>query len=299
MATSRTAAGMDVKVAQANSIAIAYETFGDPSARPLLLIMGASLQMLAWPEDLCQAFVNRGFFVIRFDNRDAGLSTHLHDSVPDVRAAAAGDLTSAAYTLDDMADDAAGLLDALRLDSAHIVGISLGGMVAQTLAARHPSRVRSLTSMMSAPAQPVNWEAVEARQPATSREDYVEQALQMFRLIGSPGYRGDEAWLAEVAGQSYDRAYDPAGFVRQMLAVAASGDRTKLLREITVPTLVVHGEVDPVIPVTGGRATAEAIAGAELLVLAGMGHSLPRELWPTIVDAVVRTADRASDAPAQ
>jgi len=290
---------MDAKVAQANGIDIAYETFGDPSARPLLLIMGAGLQMLAWPEDLCHAFVNRGFFVVRFDNRDAGLSTHLHDSVPDVRAAAAGDLTSAAYTLDDMADDVAGLLDALSLDSAHIGGVSLGGMVAQTLAARHPARVRSLTSLMSAPAQPVNWEAVEARLPATSREEYVEQALQMFRLIGSPGYRGDEAWLADVAGRSYDRAHDPAGGVRQLLAIAASGDRTEQLRAIRVPTLVVHGEADPVFPVASGRATAEAIADAELLVLPGMGHSLPRELWPTIVDAVVRTADRAADARAQ
>ncbi|MGY1700254.1 alpha/beta fold hydrolase [Geodermatophilus sp. SYSU D00766] len=299
MATSETAAGTDVQIAQANGIEIAYETFGEPSARPLLLVMGANMQMIAWHEDLCQALVDRGFFVVRFDNRDAGLSTHLHDAVPDVRAAAAGDLSSAAYTLEDMADDVAGLLDALGLDSAHVAGASLGGMVAQTFAARHPDRVRSLTSIMSAPVLPVDWQAVEARRPANSREEYVEQVLQMFRLLGSPGYRGDEAWLADVAGRSYDRAHDPAGGLRQLLAVMASGDRTEQLRAIRVPTLVVHGEADPVVPVAGGRATAEAVADAELLVLEGMGHSLPRELWPTIVDAVVRTADRATDVTAR
>ncbi|MGY1778937.1 alpha/beta fold hydrolase [Geodermatophilus sp. SYSU D01036] len=298
MSTSETAAGTDVQVAQANGIEIAYETFGYPSARPLLLIMGAGAQMLLWHEDTCQALVDRGFFVIRFDNRDTGLSTHLHDAVPDVAAAAAGDLSSAAYTLEDMADDVAGLLDALGLDSAHIAGVSLGGMVGQTLAVRQPARVRSLTSMMSAPALPVDRMGAEAQPPATSREEYVEQVLQLFRRVGSPGYRTDEAWLADVAGRSYDRAYDPAGAVRQVLAVLASGDRTEQLRGIRVPTLVVHGEADPVFPVAGGRATAAAIAGAELLVLPGVGHSLPREVWPTILDALVRTADRAGDATA-
>jgi len=153
--------------------------------------------------------------------------------------------------------------------------------------------VRSLTSIMSAPAVSLDWQAVEARPRVASREEYVEQVLEMFRLIGSPGYPPDEAWLADVAGRSYDRAHDPAGGVRQLLAIAASGDRTEQLRSIRVPTLVVHGEADPVVPVAGGRATAEAVADAELLVLPGMGHSLPRELWPTIVDAVVRIADRA------
>jgi len=295
MGSSGTAAGPAVKVVQANGIEIAYETLGDPSARPLVLIMGAGMQMLVWHEDLCQSLVDRGFFVVRFDNRDVGLSTHLHDVIPDVRAAAAGDLSSAAYTLADLADDVAGLLDALGLHSAHVVGASLGGMVAQTLAVRHPDRVRSLTSIMAAPAVPVDWEALEARRPAANRDEYVQQALQMGRLIGSPGYALDEEWLADVSARSYDRAYDPAGGLRQLLAVVASGDRTEELRSLRAPTLVVHGEADPVVPVAGGRATAEAVPDAELLVLPGMGHGLPRELWPTIVDAVVRTADRAGD----
>ncbi|MGR7026189.1 alpha/beta fold hydrolase [Geodermatophilus sp. URMC 62] len=289
----RTEARPRVRTARANGIEIAYETFGDPSARPLLLVMGAGQQMLLWHEDLCQAFVDRGFFVVRFDNRDAGLSTHLHDAVPDVRAAAAGDLSSAAYTLEEMADDVAGLLDALRLPSAHVVGASLGGMVAQTLAVRHPGRVRSLTSIMAAPVVSVDWASVQSAGVATSRDEYVAQALQAARLFRSPGYPLDEQWLADVAGHSYDRAYDPAGRLRQLMAVVASGDRTEQLRSIRVPTLVVHGEDDPVVPVGGGRATAAAVPAAELLVLLGMGHGLPRELWPTIVDAVVRTADRA------
>jgi pimeloyl-ACP methyl ester carboxylesterase len=295
MASSETAAGTDVEVVRANGIEITYETFGDPSGRPLVLVMGAGVQMLGWHEDLCQAFVDRGFFVVRFDNRDVGLSTHLHHVVPDVSGAAAGDLSSAAYTLEDMADDVAGLLDALGLDSAHVVGLSLGGFVAQTLAARHPARVRSLTSMMTAPVLPVDWQLV-ARGPATSREEYVQQALQMSRLMASPEYPADETWVTDIAGRAYDRAYDPAGRVRQLLALVASGDRTEVLRAIRVPTLVVHGEADPIVPVAGAGATAEAVADAELLVLPGMGHSLPRPLWPTIVDAIVRTADRAADA---
>jgi pimeloyl-ACP methyl ester carboxylesterase len=293
MASLRTAAGTDVEVAQANGIDIAYQTFGALTGRPLVLVMGAGVQMLGWHEDLCQAFVDRGFFVVRFDNRDVGLSTHLHHVVPDVPAAAAGDLSSAAYTLEDMADDVAGLLDALGLPSAHVLGASLGGMVAQTLAVRHPDRVRSLTSIMAAPVLSVNWTLVPAAGAATSREEYIEQALQMARMFRSPGYALDEQWLADVAGRSYDRAFDPAGRLRQLLAAVASGDRTEQLRSIRVPTLVVHGEADPVVSVAGGRATAAAVPGAELLVLPGMGHGLPRELWPTIADAVVRTADRA------
>ncbi|SNS97668.1 Crotonobetainyl-CoA:carnitine CoA-transferase CaiB and related acyl-CoA transferases [Geodermatophilus saharensis] len=303
MADQATAAGRgaqvaDVRTARANGIEIAYETFGDRSGRPLVLVMGAGVQMLGWHEDLCRAFADRGFLVVRFDNRDVGLSTHVHDAVPDVAAAAAGDLSSAAYTLEDMADDVAGLLDALGLTAAHVVGVSLGGMVAQVLAVRHPDRVLSLTSAMAAPVLAVDWQAVAARRPPAGRDEHVAQVLQMFRLVGSPGYPGDEEWLADVAGRSYDRAHDPAGAVRQLLAVAASGDRTGTLRAIRVPTLVVHGEADPVVPVAGARATAEAVPGAELLVLPGMGHSLPRALWPTLVDAVVRTADRAGDATA-
>src|SRR3954451_12878505 len=290
---------MAVQTTPANGIELAYETFGQPSARPLLLIMGLGAQLIAWPEEVCTALVERGFFVVRFDNRDAGLSTHLHDApAPDLRAALSGDTSSAAYTLEDMADDVAGLLDALGLARAHLVGVSLGGMIAQTVAIRHPDRVSSLTSIIAAPSLPLDEAGVAMMsvEPARSREEAVERTVQLFRLVGSPGYPLDEDKIADVAGHSYDRAYDPAGGVRQRLAVHASGDRTAALRNVRVPTLVVHGEADLLVPVAGGKATAEAIPDAELLVLPGMGHDLPVELWPTIIDAIVRTADRAGSS---
>ena len=278
---------------------IAYETFGEDRSRPLLLVMGLGTQMLAWHDDFCRALADRWSYVVRFDNRDVGLSTHLHDAPPpNLMAAFGGDTSSASYTLDDMADDAAGLLDALGLDSAHVVGASLGGMVAQTLAARHQDRVRSLTSIMSTPSPAVGGPTDEAlavllAPPATSREEAVERSLRAYRVIGSPAYPLDEEWLADVTGRSWDRGYDPIGVARQLLAIHASGDRTEALRSVRVPTLVVHGDSDPLVQVEGGRATAAAVEGAELLVLPGMGHNLPRDLWPTIVDAITRLQDRA------
>ena len=289
---------MAVQTTPANGIEIAYETFGGRGGRPLLLVMGLATQMLAWHEDLCALLVDRGFFVVRFDNRDVGLSTHLHDGpAPDILAALGGDVSSAAYRLEDCADDTVGLLDALGLDSAHVVGASMGGMIAQTVAVRHPARVRSLTSIMSTPSPRIGAPTQEAMAvllaaPATSRAEAVERALVSYRVIGSPGYPLDEEWLSGVAGEAYERAYDPVGVARQLLAIHASGDRTEGLRSLDVPTLVVHGEDDPLVQVEGGRATAAAVPGAELLVIPGMGHNLPRELWPQIVDAVVRVADR-------
>lgn len=291
--------GMSIQTTPANGIEIAYETFGDRSDRPLLLVMGLGTQMLAWHEDLCAALADRGFFVVRFDNRDVGLSTHLHDApAPNVMAALGGDLSSASYRLEDLADDTAGLLDALSIDAAHVVGASMGGMVAQTLALTHRSRVRSLTSIMSTPSPKVGSPTAEAlavllSAPAGSREEAVSRTITTYGVIGSPGYPLDEAWLSQIAGESYDRGYDAAGVARQLLAIHASGDRTEGLRALDVPTLVVHGAADPLVQVEGGRATAEAVPGAELMVLEGMGHNLPRELWPQIVDGIVRVADRA------
>ena len=284
----------------ANGIEIAYETFGHPDGRPLLLIMGLGTQMLAWHEDLCGRLASRGFFVVRYDNRDVGLSTHLHDAPPpDVMAALGGDVSSASYTVDDLADDAAGLLDALDLASVHVMGVSMGGMIAQSLAARHVKRVRSLTSIMSTPSPaigPPTAEAITAllAPPVTSREEAVERAVATYRVIGSPGYLLDEPWLRGIAGEGYDRAYDPVGVARQLLAIQAGGDRTTSLADVRAPALVVHGEDDPLVGVAGGRATAAALPEAELLVLPGMGHNLPRELWPQILDAFEATADRGS-----
>ncbi len=282
-----------------NGIEIAYETFGAPGDRPLLLVMGVGAQMLAWHPELCAALAAEGFFVVRYDNRDVGLSTHLHDAPPpNLGAAMGGDFSSASYRLEDMADDAVGLLDALRLDRAHVVGASLGGMIAQTMAIMHPDRVRSLTSIMSTPgigigsATPAAQAAFAAPPPA-SRAEVVEWTVTILKIIGSPGYPMDEAWVREVAGQSYDRGFDPASVDRQGLAIYASGDRTAALAGVTTPALVVHGEADSLIQLPGGQATAAALPNAELLVLPGMGHDLPRGIWPTLVAAISRLADRA------
>jgi len=291
---------MTVQTAPANGIEIAYETFGDPSGHPLLLVMGLATQMLAWHEEFCGALVDLGFYVVRFDNRDIGLSTHLHDAPPpDVMAAFGGDTSSASYTLDDLADDAVGLLDHLGIDRAHVVGASMGGMIAQTVAIRHPARVASLTSIMSTPSPAIGSPTQEAMAvlfapPATNREQAVQRARATYEVIGSPAYPLDIAWLEIVSGEAYDRAYDPLGVARQLLAIHASGDRTPDLRALTVPTLVVHGDADPLVQVAGGHATAEAVPDAELLVIEGMGHNLPRELWPQITGAIAKVADRAA-----
>jgi pimeloyl-ACP methyl ester carboxylesterase len=284
-------------------IEIAYETFGAPGGRPLLLVMGLGAQMLEWHPDLCAALAAENFFVVRFDNRDVGLSTHLQDvPPPNLDAAINGDVSSAAYRLEDMADDAIGLLDALGLDQAHVVGASMGGMIAQTMAIRHPDRVRGLTSIMSTPCLGIGAstpaaQAAFSAPPPTSRAERLEWMVALFKVIGSPGYPMDEAWLREVAGQSYDRNFDPTGVIRQVLAIYASGDRTAALARVMAPALVIHGEADPVFQLPAGRATAAALPNAELLVVPGMGHDLPRAMWPTLVAAISRLADRAEALP--
>jgi pimeloyl-ACP methyl ester carboxylesterase len=287
-------------IAASNGIEIAYETFGAPDSRPLLLVTGLGAQMLVWHPDLCAALAAEDFFVVRYDNRDVGLSTHLHDAPPpNLDAARGGDFSSASYRLEDMANDAVGLLDALGLERAHVVGASLGGMIAQTMAITHPDRVRSLTSIMSTPwigigsATPATLAALSGP-PPTSRAEAVEQTVSTFTIIGSPGYPLDETWIRELAGQSYDRGFDPVGVDRQLLAIYASGDRTAMLARVTAPALVVHGDADPLIQLPGGQATAAALPDAELLVFPGVGHGpLPRGTWPTLVAAISRLADRA------
>ncbi len=280
-------------------IDVAYERFGVADSTPVLLVMGLGTQMLGWPDELCVALVGRGAHVIRFDNRDVGLSSHLTNAPqPDVLAALSGDVTSAPYTLSDMAADTVGLLDALELDSAHLVGASMGGMIAQTTAIEHPRRVRSLTSIMSSTGDPSVGQASQAAlsallsPPAATRADAIERTVSIVRVIGSPGFELDEADLRCRTGVAYDRAYDPAGIGRQIVAIAASGDRTAALRSVTVPTLVVHGAADPLVDVSGGRATAHAIPGAELVVFDGMGHDLPRALWAEIARRIAELVHR-------
>jgi pimeloyl-ACP methyl ester carboxylesterase len=294
---------MTVRKTTAGAVELAYETFGEDGRPPVLLIMGIGTQMIGWHEDFCQA-LSLGRYVIRFDNRDVGESQWLEGEV-DLSAVASGDTSSAVYTLGDMADDAVGLLDALGLASAHVVGASLGGMIAQTVAIRHPQRVRSLTSIMSTTGEPgaanptEEAAAVLVSPPARSRDEAMERAVEVRRVIGSPGFPRDERDIRDRAARAWDRGLNPAGFARQLAAVYVSGDRTEGLRSIDVPTLVVHGEDDPLIPVSGGRATAAAISGSELWVVPGMGHDMPRPLWPELIgriDALAESADSAQAA---
>ena len=244
--------------------------------------------------------------MIRFDNRDIGLSTKFADAgLPDIgqamAAAFTGQKPSVPYTLDDMADDAAGLLDALRLDSVHVCGASMGGMIAQTLAIGHPARVRSLTSIMSTtgdmslPQATAEAMSVLMTPPPAERNAVIERAIHVLRVIGSPGFPVEEERVRKVAGRSFDRSFHPDGVARQLAAILAHGDRTARLRALRLPTLVIHGEADPLVRFEGGRATADAIPGARLMSIEGMGHDLPRPVWSRIVEAI-SDLTRSTDA---
>jgi len=282
-------------------IDIAYQRLGDPDAPVVLLIMGVAGQSIHWPDAFCHALVEDGLQVIRFDNRDVGLSTHLTDAPPpNLPAALAGDLSSVSYTLSDMAADAAGLLDVLGFEKAHVVGASMGGAIAQTMAIELPARVRSLTSMMSTtgnmqvgqPSADV-LRAVFSGPPATTRDEVIQQRLRASRAVGSPGYPTDKQEVAARAGRAYDRSHDPIGVARQAIASVASGDRTERLRHLDVPTLVIHGLADRMCDVSGGRATAEAIPGAELVLIEGMGHDLPPGLRSQLAGRIAEFVWRA------
>ena len=291
----------------ANGIQLEYDTFGNRGDRALLLVMGLGGQMLLWEEDFCEALAERGHFVVRFDNRDVGLSTKLDAAgVPNVlelmQRVAGGQAASAPYTLDDMSDDAAALLAGLGLASAHVCGASMGGMIAQTLAYRHPARVKSLVSIMSStgnpalpPAKPEAMAVLMAPPPA-SREQAIEQGVRAWRAIGSPGFPLDEARLRERIAQLFDRSFHPPGEARQLAAILAHGNRKPRLADVKAPTLVIHGAADPLVPLEGGRDTAAAIPGAELLVIEGMGHDLPPEVWPRLVAAISSHTERAEKA---
>jgi pimeloyl-ACP methyl ester carboxylesterase len=284
--------------AKSNGIELEYDTFGKEGDPPLLLIMGFSAQMTAWDDAFCQQIADQGFQVIRFDNRDVGLSSRI-EGEPDLAALFSGDTSSAPYSIDDMADDAAGLLDALDLPGAHIVGASMGGMIAQTFTIRHPEKTLSLCSIMSTTGnREVGQGTPEAlaalmAPPATNREEAIERGVNAGRIISSKVHF-DEAKAAKRAGEAYDRAFDPKGVQRQLAAILSQADRTPSLAAIKAPTLVIHGKGDPLVTLSGGEATAKAVPGAELRVLDDMGHDLPEPLWPEIVDAIAANARRAS-----
>lgn len=289
----------------ANGIEIEYEEFGSRAAPPLLLIMGLGAQMILWDEEFCEALAARGLRVIRFDNRDVGLSAKFgHAGAPNVMAAleasARGERIEAPYTLDDMADDAAGVLDGLGIETAHVVGASMGGMIAQVLAIQHPDRVRTLTSLMSTtghpdlPAPTPDAMRILLSPAPTDRAANIERALETFRVIGSPGFPFEEERLRELAARAYDRCFHPAGFARQLVAILASGSRREALASIRVPTLVLHGDADPLVSVEGGIDTAKSVPGATLRIIPGLGHDLARGAWPEMIDAIAEHAAQAA-----
>jgi pimeloyl-ACP methyl ester carboxylesterase len=286
-------------------VTLCYETFGDPDDTPILLIMGLATQMIAWHEEFCEQLADRGFYVVRFDNRDIGRSTHFDFQPPSLRQMLTRRLGPEQYTLSDMAEETANLLRELGIAPAHIVGASMGGMIAQMLAAEHPDVVRSLTSIMSTTGS--RWRGQPApavyryllTPPPRDRDGYVERAAAVFGLVGSTGFDRDEQYIRERAARAYDRGFDVRAGGRQLGAILASGDRTKLLRRIKAPTLVIHGTEDKMIRPSGGRATAKAIPGARLMMIGGMGHDLPRGAWPQLLDAISEHARAADGARAR
>jgi pimeloyl-ACP methyl ester carboxylesterase len=264
--------------------------------------MGLATQMIAWHEEFCAQLAERGLHVVRFDNRDVGRSTHVKGRPPKPTELLIRSSKPARYLLSDMADDANGLLRELDLAPAHVIGASMGGMIAQTLAARHPESVLSLTSIMSTTGS--RWKGQPAlrlypmflRRPAEGREASIERVMTVFSAIGSRGLPKDMDDIRDMAERSYDRDHDPTGPGRQLAAIVASGDRTEELHRITAPTLVIHGTDDRLVRLSGGRATARAIPGAKLLKVDGMGHDLPRAAWPQIIDAIAANAKRAEPA---
>jgi len=284
-------------------IELCHESFGDPADPPLLLIMGLGMQMVAWHDEFCAQLAARGFHVVRFDNRDAGRSTYLDFPPPTIRQLATRRFRPEQYTIEDMAADTAGLIDALGLGPVHVVGASMGGMIAQMLAARHPDRVRSLVSIMS------NTGSRFAGQPdpkllsvllspsPRERDAFIDHSVRIFELIGSRDLGIDVEEIREQAARSYERGHNPAGTARQLAAILKSGNRTRALRGIRVPTTVIHGTRDRLVKPSGGRATARAIRDARFVMLEGMGHDLPRIYWDRIIEAIAANAKRAGTAP--
>jgi pimeloyl-ACP methyl ester carboxylesterase len=283
-------------------ITLCYETFGSEMDPPMVLVMGLGTQMLGWPEDFCEQLARRGFHVVRFDNRDIGRSTGIQGEPPPVGQLLRRRIRPVLYDLGDMAEDVAGLLSKLGLAPAHVVGASMGGMIAQTLAARHPKLVRSLVSIMSNTGS--RWSGQPAvrtyhfflRRAPEDRDRYIEQVTGVYAAIGSTGLPHDTERVRDMVARSYDRGHDPAGPGRQLGAIIASGDRTAELRKIKAPTLVIHGSKDRMVAPSGGRATARAIPGARMMVVDGMGHDLPEAAWPQLIPAIAEHAEAADRA---
>jgi pimeloyl-ACP methyl ester carboxylesterase len=284
--------------ARVGDVELCYQTFGERGNPALLLVMGLSSQMVLWEDEFCERLADKGFWVIRFDNRDCGRSTILRDRpIPTRVQLLLRHPRGAAYALEEMADDAAGLLDVLKVDSAHVVGASMGGMIAQLVAIRHPERVRSLVSIMSTtgdrrvgrPSPRVV--PLLLRRVPRNRDDYISDFAAVYRAIGSPGSYSEER--SRLLGERcYERGIYPAGSARQLAAIVTAKDRTEQLNRLDVPTTVIHGDADPLVSPSGGRATAAAIPGARLVMIPGMGHDLPPQLWDQIIEEIEETTAR-------
>jgi pimeloyl-ACP methyl ester carboxylesterase len=286
--------------ASANGIELEYETFGDPGAQPLVLIAGLATQMISWRESFCELLASRGFFVIRFDNRDAGLSTWMDGAgPPDIAAAFQGE-GHPAYQLDDMADDVAGLLDSLGIPAAHLVGASMGGFIAQLVAINHPDRVLTLTSIMSGPggsdevAPTAEGAAVLVVPPPATREERIELAMTIHRTLAGARDQLDDGVERARAERAVDRAYYPLGVGRQLVAIMAAGSRLERLSHVRAPALVVHGTDDILVPIENGRLVAGAVPGARFLEVEGMGHDIPERIWSELADAIEELAQRSA-----
>jgi pimeloyl-ACP methyl ester carboxylesterase len=283
---------------KANGIEIEYETFGAKSDPALLLIMGLGAQLTLWPEALCEGLAAKGFFVVRYDNRDVGLSTDFDTwGMPNIMEAfmklMKGEKVATPYLLDDLAKDAIGLLDALDIDRAHMVGASMGGMIAQIVAAKFPQRTRSLVSIMSTSGRrglpmgkPEAVAMLSAQPEGPAREQLIAHGIKLRSVIGSPGFPSDPAEMRALVERNIDRRYYPAGAARQYLAVMASGDRVDLLKTVKVPTLVLHGADDPLLPVDGGKDVASLVPGAKIEIFPGWGHDVPKQMVPKLVESI-------------
>ncbi|MGI8434187.1 MAG: alpha/beta fold hydrolase [Nocardioidaceae bacterium] len=293
--------GAEQTVRVADGVDICFDSFGERDDPTLLLVMGLGGPLLWWHDGLCEQLADKGFFVVRYDNRDVGRSTRLEThpvSRSRVVGAFAGSRTPPPYTLSDMAADGVGVLDHLGVPRAHVAGVSMGGMIAQTLAIDHPDRVLSLTAISSTTGRrSVGWQdprlfPMLLGKAATSREQAVARSSRTSQAIGSPGYPTPLEVTQQRAVETYDRGSNPAGVIRQMLAVLAQPDRTPALQRLTLPALVIHGLADRLVHVSGGRATGAALPNSELMLVPGMGHDLPEALWPVIAAAVARIAER-------
>lgn len=300
MATAAHSPSPEQTASLRTGVDLCYQTFGDRDTEPMLLVMGLGGPMTWWDPEFCQMLADRGFFVIRYDNRDTGRSSRVSGRINQRKIVASflGVKAKTPYSMQDLADDGFALLDHLGIDAAHVVGVSMGGMIVQTMALSHPDRVSSMTSIMSTTGRrTVGWQdpsllplMVASRH---SREAYIETSEKLWKLIGSPDYPDTTLSIRERAAETWDRGVSRSGVMRQMGAILTQPDRSRALRSLRVPTLVIHGTHDKMVHVSGGRATSRAIPGSELLLVPGMGHDVPRDLHETFVEAIRRVADRA------